>query len=117
MGKSLGTHTATLTVSAVSGVTGSYSFCDQGVEFVQSSGATLSLITDPLITASRKMSRPFGSTASSSHRDWHSAAGINGTSIFRRFERCGNVSQSYNVLTLTGVATADAGSYYVTVQQ
>jgi hypothetical protein len=117
-----GTHTATLTVSAVSGGdAGSYSvFVTNGVgNFVQSSGATLSLITDPLITGQpQNVTTNFGTTAKFQviatgtaplRYQWHKQ-------FFGDLTDGGNVSGSQtNVLTLAGVATADAGGYYVTV--
>jgi len=117
-----GTHTATLNVTGVSGAdVGSYSvFVTNGVgNFVQSVGASLSLITDPLITAQpQNVTTNFGGTAifqvtatgtAPLGYQWHRQG-------FGDLSDGGNVSGSHsNVLVLTGVSSSDAGSYYVTV--
>jgi hypothetical protein len=116
-----GAQTATLSVSGISaGDAGSYSvFVTNGVgDFAQSSSATLSLLTDPIITGQpQSVTTNFGDTAtfqvtvggtSPFNYQWHKD-GVDLTDG-------GNITGSQsNVLTITGVAGADGGNYSVTV--
>jgi len=116
-----GAQTPTLTVSSVSaGDVGSYSvFVTNGVgDFAQSSGAPLSLLTDPIITGQpQSMTTNFGGSAT-----FLVTAGGTPPFGFRWHKEGvdlndgGNISGSQsNVLTVTGVAFADGGNYSVTV--
>jgi hypothetical protein len=116
-----GAQTATLTVSSVgAGDAGNYSvFVTNGVgDFAQSGSATLSLLTDPIITAQPQgMTTNFGGTAT-----FQVTAG--GTAPFGyRWHKDGvdlndggNITGSQsNILTITGLAFGDGGNYSVTV--